>query len=90
MRIIIAALLFLYQKTISPDHGVFFWSSRRCRFFPSCSEYAKQALRQYGLLRGGVLSAARIISCGPWSAGGYAPLPSTHNKSARINEFVNS
>ncbi|MDO8600264.1 MAG: membrane protein insertion efficiency factor YidD [bacterium] len=76
--------IFVYQKTVSPDHGIFFsarggsafggYSLRRCRFSPSCSEYSSEALRQYGLLKGSVLSLARIFRCGPWSRGGYDPV----------------
>jgi len=46
-----------------------------CRFHPSCSEYAEEALLQHGALRGGWLTATRLCRCGPWSAGGYDPVP---------------
>ena len=46
-----------------------------CRFHPSCSEYAEQALARHGALRGGWLTATRVCRCGPWSAGGYDPVP---------------
>lgn len=66
----------LYQKTISPDHGFFYflYGARHCRFFPSCSDYAMQALRQYGLGIGIMLSLKRIGRCHPFSAGGYDPV----------------
>lgn len=46
-----------------------------CRFHPSCSEYAEEALRRHGALRGGWLSAARVCRCGPWHPGGCDPVP---------------
>ncbi|HEX6319403.1 MAG TPA: membrane protein insertion efficiency factor YidD [Burkholderiales bacterium] len=46
-----------------------------CRFFPSCSEYADEALARHGAWRGGWLAARRVCRCGPWSHGGYDPVP---------------
>jgi len=46
-----------------------------CRFYPSCSEYAEQALHAHGAWRGGWLTAGRILRCGPWHRGGYDPVP---------------
>ena len=46
-----------------------------CRFHPSCSSYADEALRRYGALQGGWLAARRVCRCGPWHAGGYDPVP---------------
>lgn len=74
-RFFIASIA-LYQKTISPDHGIFrfLYGVQRCRFFPSCSDYAMQALRQYGLGFGIMLSLKRIGRCHPFCAGGYDPV----------------
>ncbi len=58
-----------YQWTLRPVLG------SNCRFFPSCSDYAVEALRMHGALRGGALSGARILRCNPWNAGGYDPVP---------------
>jgi hypothetical protein len=46
-----------------------------CRFHPSCSEYAEQALARHGAWRGGWLTVRRLCRCGPWHAGGYDPVP---------------
>ena len=46
-----------------------------CRFHPSCSSYAEEALARHGALRGGWLAARRVCRCGPWTAGGYDPVP---------------
>jgi len=75
---VINALIFLitgYQRTFSPDHGIlnYYQGVYRCRFFPSCSDYAKKSLRQYGLSKGIMASLRRIIRCHPWNAGGYDP-----------------
>jgi putative membrane protein insertion efficiency factor len=54
----------LYQRAISPA------LPRRCKYYPSCSEYAVQAVRRFGILRGLVLAAWRLLRCNPWSHGG--------------------
>jgi putative membrane protein insertion efficiency factor len=48
---------------------------RACRFHPSCSEYADEALQRHGVWRGSCLAAKRLCRCGPWHAGGYDPVP---------------
>jgi hypothetical protein len=52
-----------------------------CRFYPSCSTYAEEALRQHGALRGSWLAARRICRCGPWSDGGHDPVPHAAKRS---------
>ncbi|MDN3505901.1 MAG: membrane protein insertion efficiency factor YidD [Simkaniaceae bacterium] len=54
----------IYQWTLSPLLG------KRCRFYPSCSEYCALALKKHGALRGGWKGLWRILRCGPWSRGG--------------------
>jgi uncharacterized protein len=54
----------LYQRIVSPA------LPRRCKYHPSCSEYAVEAIRRYGILRGAVLAAWRLLRCNPWSHGG--------------------
>jgi len=60
-----------YQYLISPLLGP------RCRFHPSCSHYAIEALQQHGLLRGLWLTLRRLLRCHPWHPGGHDPVPST-------------
>lgn len=68
-RKLLQALLRAYRYFISP------LLPAACRFHPSCSVYAEQALQQHGLLRGGWLAAGRICRCGPWHPGGFDPVP---------------
>jgi uncharacterized protein len=57
-----------YQRWISPLIGP------RCKYYPSCSEYAVQAIGRYGILRGSALAAWRVLRCNPFSHGGYDPV----------------
>jgi len=63
-------LIKIYQKTISPDHGVFKIRQWGCRFYPSCSVYLYQAIEKYGVLKGIKIGFKRIIRCHPFSEGG--------------------
>lgn len=67
---IIIKIISFYQKTLSPDHGLFFVTDIRCRFYPSCSEYTKQSIGKYGVLRGISRGLLRIIRCNPLYEGG--------------------
>lgn len=58
-----------YQRWVSPALGP------RCRFAPSCSQYAVEALQRYGPLRGGWLTVRRVLRCHPWNPGGHDPVP---------------
>jgi uncharacterized protein len=62
-------LIELYRHTISPMR------LPTCRFSPTCSQYAVEALTEYGLLRGGWLTVVRLLKCGPWHRGGWDPIP---------------
>ena len=62
-------LIRLYRLTLSP------WLGRSCRFQPSCSRYAIEALERHGALRGSRLAATRIARCHPWGGSGYDPVP---------------
>jgi putative membrane protein insertion efficiency factor len=59
----------LYQRIVSPLLGP------RCRFYPSCSQYAKQALLKHGLARGVLLAVGRVARCNPWNPGGVDFVP---------------
>jgi len=69
MRTLAAFLIRLYQWTVSPLLGP------RCRFYPSCSSYALQAITRFGVLCGGWLAARRLARCHPWHPGGFDPVP---------------
>jgi putative membrane protein insertion efficiency factor len=58
----------LYQRLISPAVG------QRCKYYPSCSEYAAQAISRFGILRGLVLAGWRLLRCNPFSHGGFDPV----------------
>ncbi|HET6546015.1 MAG TPA: membrane protein insertion efficiency factor YidD [Rhodanobacteraceae bacterium] len=65
----IILLLTLYQRWLSPAFGL------RCRFHPSCSEYARIAVARFGAVRGGWLGLRRMLRCQPLCAGGHDPVP---------------
>ena len=73
---VLIQIIKIYQKTLSLDHGVlkFLRPYGQCRFRPTCSEYTIQALKKYGLFKGSLLGAWRIIRSNPFSKGGYDPL----------------
>ena len=62
-------LIWIYQNCISP------FTPPSCRFTPTCSQYAKQAVTKYGALKGGYLALKRILRCHPWGGSGYDPVP---------------
>jgi putative membrane protein insertion efficiency factor len=63
------ALVRAYRMALSP------WLGMRCRFQPTCSAYALEALETHGAFRGGALMIRRILRCHPWGAAGYDPVP---------------
>lgn len=68
-RAVAAAALAAYQRLISPFLGP------ACRYYPSCSQYAKEAVLKYGVRRGAALAAWRIVRCNPWNPGGVDFVP---------------
>ncbi|MFP4146308.1 MAG: membrane protein insertion efficiency factor YidD [Halorhodospira sp.] len=75
MRWLLIGVIRIYQYVISPVVGP------RCRFLPSCSEYAAEAIARYGLWRGGWLAARRVSKCHPWHPGGLDPVPERTDRS---------
>jgi putative membrane protein insertion efficiency factor len=69
MRFMAQLLIRLYQWTVSPLLGP------RCRFYPSCSHYAHEAVGRFGVLAGGWLALKRLLRCHPWHPGGLDPVP---------------
>jgi uncharacterized protein len=72
MNKVIRGLISLYQLVISPLLG------NRCRFYPTCSQYAKEALAVHGVWRGSWLGIRRLARCHPWHDGGLDPVPGKH------------
>ena len=68
VRSLITLPIRAYQRLLSPIVG------QRCKYYPSCSEYAAQAIERFGILRGLVLAGWRLLRCNPWSHGGFDPV----------------
>lgn len=73
MKKILIGMINAYQK-------IPFSSHKYCRYTPTCSEYAKEAINEYGVFKGLKLSIKRILRCGPWGGYGYDPLPKEEKK----------
>ena len=69
MRATLVTLIKLYQYLLSP------WVGSHCRFYPTCSEYAKTAIETHGVLRGSWFASKRLLRCHPWHPGGADPVP---------------
>ncbi len=84
LKKILILLIRLYQLCLSPFFG------QCCRFAPSCSEYAQEALEKHGVWRGIWLTAKRMVKCGPWCRGGHDPVPESNyfrEKTPKYNNF---
>lgn len=68
MKGFLSSIIKFYQRKISPLLG------NRCKFYPTCSEYALQAIEKYGAFRGSLKAIWRILRCNPMSRGGYDPV----------------
>jgi putative membrane protein insertion efficiency factor len=69
MKRIAVAIVRFYQKAVSP------WLPPSCRYYPTCSAYAIEAIERHGFLKGSFLSVRRILRCHPFHAGGFDPVP---------------
>lgn len=78
MRRVLIGLIRLYQVGISS------WTPASCRFTPTCSAYAIEALERHGAARGGWLALRRLLRCHPWGGMGYDPVPGVTGESGRI------
>ena len=69
MKTVLLWLVRAYQVALSPMFGP------SCRFYPTCSNYAMDAIREHGALKGAMLAAVRLAKCHPWHPGGFDPVP---------------
>jgi putative membrane protein insertion efficiency factor len=81
MRAVLKAVIRLYRLVVSPLLGP------NCRFYPTCSCYAEEAIEHHGAMKGCYLAARRILRCHPWHAGGYDPVPPAAPNTSRWNPF---
>ncbi|HEY9826916.1 MAG TPA: membrane protein insertion efficiency factor YidD [Stenomitos sp.] len=75
LQVILLGLIHAYRRLVSP------LLPPSCRYQPTCSAYALDAIRQHGAIAGSWLALKRILRCHPWSAGGYDPVPTCSHKS---------
>jgi putative membrane protein insertion efficiency factor len=80
-RNIVVALLRVYRAVISPLYGDV------CRYYPSCSAYALEAVQQHGVGVGGFLAARRVARCHPWAEGGVDDVPPAHSHHFHVNRL---
>jgi uncharacterized protein len=76
MRAVAVLLIRVYQWSVSPLLGA------RCRFYPSCSQYALEAVQRFGAVRGAALALRRLLRCHPFHPGGFDPVPLAHRACA--------
>ncbi|XOQ43123.1 MAG: membrane protein insertion efficiency factor YidD [Clostridium sp.] len=74
MKRILLFLIRFYQKAISP------YKKPCCKYYPTCSNYAVQAIERFGAFKGFFLALYRILRCNPFSRGGYDPVPEKHSR----------
>ena len=75
MKKIALSLIKGYQRTVSPDHGVFSGGKQTvCKYCPTCSQYTYDAIDKYGIFKGSAMGSWRILRCNPFSKGGEDPV----------------
>lgn len=77
MKYIFWGLIKVYQLVLSP------FKTPCCRFYPSCSEYARRSFLLHGSVKGAMLTAKRLLKCHPWGGSGYDPVPPVQNKKGK-------
>ena len=80
MKRVLLSVIRFYRRRVSPG------LPRACRFYPTCSEYAEEAVKRFGAVRGGQLAARRILRCHPFAKGGYDPVPEAPSAIIRRDE----
>ena len=75
LRYVVLAVLLGYRWVLSPAKNALLGPGGCCRYLPTCSEYAVEAVRRHGAFRGGSLAARRICRCHPWGGAGFDPVP---------------
>ena len=78
VRLFLLGLIALYRLTLS------WWLGGQCRFSPTCSHYAEEAIRTHGALRGSLLAVRRVLRCNPFGRGGIDPVPAGRSYDAAI------
>ena len=75
-HLLVLKLIRIYQKTLSFDHGLvkIFLPNGYCKYRPTCSQYAYQSVEKYGIIKGGLIAAWRVLRCNPFSGGGHDPV----------------
>jgi len=89
-RLVAIRIIKIYQKILSFDHGLLkiFRPYGFCRFKPTCSEYAIEAIKRFGLIEGGIKAAWRVLRCNPWNKGGWDPVSPENKKTKEQSFFV--
>jgi hypothetical protein len=78
----------LYRLVISPAQTFLFGATGGCRFTPTCSVYALEAVREHGALTGGTLAVKRICRCHPWGGCGHDPVPESEKRKAKSENIL--
>ncbi|MCK9351302.1 MAG: membrane protein insertion efficiency factor YidD [Candidatus Paceibacterota bacterium] len=75
MKYFLLHLIKIYKKIFSPDKGIFRRRMPTCAFFPTCSDYAEEAIKKHGAAKGSLLAFRRILRCHPWQSEHFDPVP---------------
>ena len=81
-RVALIGLIRLYRLTLST------WLGGQCKFYPSCSRYAEEAIRAHGAARGVMLAGWRVVRCGPFTDGGLDPVPARRPRAIQYEDVI--